>query len=100
MSRVDQKQPRCFGARKICRKCTGEHPCRGVISIKLLYNFIEIALWHGISLVNLLHIFRIPFHKSTSGELLLGDAIFGLDIYAGAYLLFFIFYEKFSEWLG
>ena len=31
----------------------------------------EIALWHGCSPVNLLHIFRTPFPKSTSGWLLL-----------------------------
>ena len=34
-------------------------------------NFIEIALRHGCSPVNLLHIFRIPFHKNTFGWLLL-----------------------------
>ena len=34
-------------------------------------NFIEIALWHGFSPVNQLHIFRTPFFKNTSGELLL-----------------------------
>ena len=34
-------------------------------------NFIEITLWHGCSLVNLLHIFRTPLPKSTSGWLLL-----------------------------
>ena len=56
---------------KICRKFTGEHPCRNVISIKLLCNFIEIALRHGCSPVNLLHIFRAPFIKNTSGRLLL-----------------------------
>ena len=48
---------------KICSKFTGEHPCRSVISIKLLCNFIEIALRHGCSSVNLMHIFRIPFLK-------------------------------------
>ena len=31
---------------------TGEHPCRNAISIKLLCNFIEIALRHGCSPVN------------------------------------------------
>ena len=56
---------------KICSKFTRENPCRNVISIKLLCNFIEIALRHGFSSVNLLHIFRTPFHKSTSGQLLL-----------------------------
>ena len=37
----------------------------------LLSNFFEIALWHGCSLGNMLHIFRIPFPKNTSGWLLL-----------------------------
>ena len=55
---------------KICSKFT-EHPCRSVISIKLQRNFIEIALRHGRSLVNLLHIFRTPFPRNTSGWLLL-----------------------------
>ena len=32
-----------------------------------LCNFIEITLWHGCSPVNLLHIFRTPFLKNTSG---------------------------------
>ena len=43
-----------------------EHPCRSVISIKMLCNFIGIPLWHGCSPVNLLHIFRTPFPKNTS----------------------------------
>ena len=38
---------------------------------KLLCNFIEIALRHGCSLVNLLHIFRTTFPRNTSGWLLL-----------------------------
>ena len=38
---------------------------------KLLCNFIEIALQHKCSPVNLLHIIRTPFHKNTSGRLLL-----------------------------
>ena len=59
------------GVQKIFSKYIGEHPCQSVISIKLLCNFIEIALWHGCSLVNLLHIFRTPFPKDTSGRLLL-----------------------------
>ena len=40
-----------------CSKFTRENPCRGVISIKLFCNFIEITLWHGCSPVHLLHIF-------------------------------------------
>ena len=59
------------GVLKICSKFTEEYPCRNAISIKLLCNFIEIALRHLCSAVNLLHIFRIPFHKNTSGWLLL-----------------------------
>ena len=46
---------------------------QGVLKIcsKLLFNFIEITIWHWCSPVNLLHIFRIPFTKNTSGWLLL-----------------------------
>ena len=42
-----------------------------MISIKLQSNFIEITLRHGCSPVNLLHIFRTPFPRNASGELLL-----------------------------
>ena len=59
------------GFLKICSRFTGENPCRSVISIKLLCKFIEITHWHGCSPVNLLHIFRAPFTKNTSGWLLL-----------------------------
>ena len=59
------------GILKICNKLTEEHLCRSVISVKLLCNFIEITLLHGCSPVNLLHIFRAPFTKNTSGRLLL-----------------------------
>ena len=55
---------------KICSKFTGEHQCRRVISIKLLCNIIEITIRYACSLVNLLHIFRTPFNKGTSGGLL------------------------------
>ena len=37
------------GVLKICSKFTVEYPCRSVISIKLLCNFIEITLQHGCS---------------------------------------------------
>ena len=56
---------------KICSEFIGEHPCRSVVSIKLLYKFFEITLRHGRSPVNLLHIFKTPFPKKTSGRLLL-----------------------------
>ena len=46
-------------------------PCQSVISIKLLWNFIEIALRHGCSPAPLLHIFRTPFPKNASDWLLL-----------------------------
>ena len=59
------------GVLKIWSKFTGEHLYRSVISIKLLWNFIEIALQHECSSVNLLHIFRAPFSKNTYGWLLL-----------------------------
>ena len=51
----------------ICSKFTGEESCRSVISIKLLCNFIEIAIRHGCPPVNLLHIFRTWFPNYTSG---------------------------------
>ena len=60
---------------KICSKFTEEHPCRSVTSIKLQSNFIEIALRHGCSPVNLLHIFRTPFSRNTSGWLLLKSIV-------------------------
>ena len=62
------------GVLEICSKFTGEQPCRSVISIKLLCNFIEIALRHGCSPVNLLHIFRTAFPRNASGWLLLNKA--------------------------
>ena len=59
------------GVLKRCSKFTGEKPCRSVISIKMLCNFIEMTLWHGCSPVNFLRIFRTPFTKNISGRLLL-----------------------------
>ena len=58
------------GVLKIYSKFTEEHPCQSVILIKLLCNVFEIALRHGCSPVNLLHIFRTPFYKNTCGGLL------------------------------
>ena len=59
------------GLLKICSKLAGEHQRQSAISIKLQSNFTEIALLHGCSPVNLLHIFRTYFPKNTSGGLLL-----------------------------
>ena len=42
-----------------------------ISSLKISFNFIAIALRHGCSPLNLLHIFRTPFYKNTSGGLLL-----------------------------
>ena len=39
------------------------------------FNKVEIALRHGCSPVNLLHVFRTPFLKNTSGWLLLDQLL-------------------------
>ena len=49
----------------------GEQPWRSVVSIKLLWNFIEITLRLRCSPTNLLHILRTPFPQNTSARLLL-----------------------------
>ena len=57
---IELQKPELFlrkGVLKICSKFTGEYSCRRVISIMLQSNYIEIALRHGCSPVNLLHIF-------------------------------------------
>ena len=46
-----------------------------LLTLTLQSNFIEITLRHGCSPVNLLHIFRTPFLKNTSGPLLLKISI-------------------------
>ena len=80
-----QKQPSRLvlkkGVLKIHRKFTVEHPCRSAISIKLQCNFNEIALRHGCSPANLLHIFRTRFLKNTSGWLLPQFHVNGLFLY-------------------
>ena len=58
------------GVLKICSKFKGEDPCQIAISTKLQSNFIEVTLRRACSPVNLLHIFRAPFLKNTSGGLL------------------------------
>ena len=59
------------GVLKICSKFTGEYPCRSVISINLQSNFIEVALQHRCSPLNLLHYFRTLFSGNTSGWMFL-----------------------------
>ena len=56
---------------KIGSKFTGENTCQSAISIKLQSSVIEITFRYGCSSVNLMHIFRTPFSKNTSGWLLL-----------------------------
>ena len=56
---------------KMSSKFRGEDPCRSAIPINLQGNFIEIALRHVCFPINLLHIFRTPLPKNTSGWLLL-----------------------------
>ena len=72
---IIQKQPPSGVPRKRCsenmQQIYKRHPCRSAISITLQSNFIEIALRHGCSPVNLLYIFRTPFPKNSSGWLLL-----------------------------
>ena len=66
------------GDMKICSKFTVEHPCWSVISIKLLCRCIKIKLRHRCSPIDLLHIFRAPSPKNTSG---------GLPVIEAAYIL-------------
>ena len=72
-----QKQPTGGVLKKRCSE----------VLMKLLSNFIEIALRHGCSPVNLLHIFRTPFTKNRFGRLLLNFPN-GVDTFT-KYTLFF-----------
>ena len=73
---IKSSHPKVFlgkGVLKKCNKFTGEHPCRSVISIKLLCSFIEITFRHGCSPADFLHIFRTSFPKNTPVRLVLED---------------------------
>ena len=78
---IRSSRPEVFlgkGVLKICSKFTGEHPCQinpSLISIGFQRNFIEMTLRHGCFPVDLLHIFRTPFPKNTSGWLLLKNPL-------------------------
>ena len=52
------------GVLKICRKITGEYPCRSVNLIMWQNNFSEITFRYGCSPVYLKHIFRAPFPRT------------------------------------
>ena len=74
MKTITSSRPEVFlrkGVLKICSKFIGKHPCRSVISVKLQSKFFEITLRRGCSPINLLHIFRTPSLKNTSGRLIL-----------------------------
>ena len=66
-----QKQP----PRGVVRKRHSENIQQVYRRTPMLCNFIEIALWHGCSSVNLLLISRTHFSKNTSGWLLLNFVI-------------------------
>ena len=67
-----QKQPSRGVLRKRCSENMQQIYRRTPVpKYDLLCNFIEIALRHGCSPVNFLHIFRTPFPKKTSERLLL-----------------------------
>ena len=82
---IRSSHPQMFiwkGFLEIFMNFTREHPFWSVISIKLQSNVTIMTLWHGCSLVILLHICRIPFHRNTSRWLLLEK-----DIYVEAFKL-------------
>ena len=86
-AKYKSKPPELFLWRSVLKKCskfTGEQACQSVISIKLLCNFIEIALWHWCSPA-LLHIFRTLFNKNTSGGLLSLFTVFSWFSYYSDY---------------
>ena len=59
------------GVLKICSKFTGEQLCRSEISTKLQTTLLKSHFSMDVLLLNLVHIFKTPFLKSTSGWLLL-----------------------------
>ena len=78
------------GVLKICSMFKGEHLCRSVISVKLLW----------FSPVNLLYIFRTPFYKNTYGRLLLHWAKYtAMHLRLCQTTITEIFGEMFNSWV-
>ena len=81
---IRSSHPQVFiwkGFLEIFMNFTGEHPFWRVISIKLQSNVTIFTLWHGCSLVISLHICRMPFHRNTSGWLLLKKYIIFVETF-------------------
>ena len=68
----------CFGTIGIYKESVYWNVDQVLKNFSAQSNFTEITLQHGCSAVNLLHIFRTPFAKNTSGGLLLFYARFKL----------------------
>ena len=66
---AEAAQQKCSLGKGVLKICSTHMP--NVISIKMLSNVIEITLPYGCSPVKLLHIFKTPFPKNTSGGMLL-----------------------------
>ena len=75
MKTIGQKQPSRSVLKKWCfenmQQIYRRTPMTKCDFNKVASKFIKIALRHGCSPVNLLHIFKAPFPKNTSGRLLL-----------------------------
>ena len=91
------------GDPKNSAKFTGKHLCQTEATLQrcswekvLQSNFIEITLRHGYSAVKLLHIFRTPFPRNTSGWLLLARASFLTKLQASVLQ----FYQKWDSDTG
>ena len=77
----EQKQPLRGAHIKRCSKKTQQNYRRTPMTksdFNKIARFIEIAIRHMCSLVNLMHIFRILFSKNTSGLLLYQELYFML----------------------
>ena len=59
----------CYAGFHVCDYFHKKDPSKATF-LESHFNFMEILLRHGRSPVNLLHIFRTPFPKNTSGWLL------------------------------